>query len=112
MEYVKVSEKETFENAHGVETKLLYNKDNAQAVHITLQPGEALKKHVTPTDVFFYVLEGEGEVLVGDETMLARKDTLIDSPAGIVHTWSNKSNGVFRVLVVKAPKPKEKSRIL
>jgi len=44
---------------------MLYDTEHAQAVHIELKPGETLKKHITPVDVFFYVLEGRGVVEIG-----------------------------------------------
>ncbi len=34
---------EAKQNPHKVEVKQLYNKESAQVMHITLQPGEALK---------------------------------------------------------------------
>jgi len=77
-----------------------------------LEPGESLKKHITPVDVFFYVLEGTGIVEVGDEKKEVAADTLINSPAGIPHCWHNQSEQVFRVLVVKAPRPKDATKLL
>jgi mannose-6-phosphate isomerase-like protein (cupin superfamily) len=82
------------------------------AVVITLKPGEALKKHITPVDVFFYVLEGSGVVEIGDEKQTVGKDMLIESPARIPHRWSNEGTSVFRVLVVKVPKPTEETKLL
>ncbi len=55
----------------------LYNDESAQVMHITLQPGETLKPHITPVDVVFYVLEGSPTVLVGEESLVFDKDTLI-----------------------------------
>ena len=46
-------------------------------MHITLEAGESLKKHITPVDVFFYVLEGRGVVEVADERKEVGPDTLI-----------------------------------
>ncbi|MDD1724363.1 MAG: cupin domain-containing protein [Methanospirillum sp.] len=99
-------------NPHHVDARKIYDTDNAIAVMITLQPGESLKKHITPVDVFFYVLEGTGIVEVGDEKATCTKDMLIESPARIPHRWSNESSTVFRVLVVKVPKPKEETKLL
>ncbi len=99
-------------NPHGIETKKFHENDYVQAVHITLRPGEKLKKHITSVDVFFYVLEGIGIVEIGDEKKEVKKDTYIDSPAKIPHCWYNESNGLLRVLVVKTPNPPEKARIL
>ncbi len=100
------------ENAHGVSAKPLHSTEHVQTVMITLQPGEALKLHLTPVDAFFYVLEGEGVVEIGGEEARVHKDQLIDSPARIPHRLWNESDAVFRFLVVKTPRQKEKSRLL
>lgn len=99
-------------NPHNVSVRMLYDTEHAQAVHIELKPGEALKKHITPVDVFFYVLEGKGVVEIGDETQEISKDMLIESPAKIPHRLVNPGDGIFRVLVVKVPKPAEPTRLL
>ncbi len=99
-------------NPHNVSVRMLYDKENAQAVHIELKPGEALKKHITPVDVFFYILEGNGTVEIGDEQVSVSRDMLIESPAKIPHRLLNPGDGIFRVLVVKAPGPTEKTRML
>jgi quercetin dioxygenase-like cupin family protein len=99
-------------NPHGVSAKPIYDTPNAMAVHITLQPGESLKRHATPTDVFFYILEGDGLVEIGDEVQEVTRDLLIESPARVPHRLVNNSSSVFRVLVVKAPKPTESAKIL
>ena len=68
-------------NPHGVDARSISDTENAQVAHITLQPGEALKKHITPVDVVFYVLEGRGVVEIGEERTEVEADTLIESPA-------------------------------
>ncbi|WFN33969.1 cupin domain-containing protein [Methanogenium sp. S4BF] len=100
------------ENPHQVDARVAYDTEHAMAVVITLQPGEELKKHITPVDVFFYVLEGTGVVEIGDEEEVVGKDQLVESPAGIPHRWFNRSEAPFRVLVVKVPKPTKGTRIL
>ena len=99
-------------NPHHVDARKIYDTPHAMAVVITLQPGEALKKHITPVDVFFYVLEGTGFCEIGDEKQVVSRDMLVESPARIPHTWSNESGSVFRVLVVKVPKPTEETKLL
>lgn len=54
-------------NPHGVDVRKIYESEKIQVAHITLKPGEQLKKHVTPVDVLFYVLQGTGVVEIGDE---------------------------------------------
>jgi len=96
---------ETTNNPHGVDARKLHGNEHVQVVHMHLKAGECLKKHTTAVDVFFYVLEGEGIVEIGDEKMTVSKDMLIDSPKNIPHCLYNESNADFRVLVVKTPSP-------
>jgi quercetin dioxygenase-like cupin family protein len=99
-------------NPHHVDARKVYDTEHATAVVITLQPRETLKKHSTPVDVFFYVLEGSGMVEIGDEKQSVVKDMIIESPARIPHLLFNDSKTVFRVLVVKVPKPTEATKLL
>ena len=99
-------------NPHHVDARKIYESPHAVAVVITLNPGEALKKHITPVDVFFYVLEGSGVIEIGDEKQKVGKDNLVESPARIPHRWINEGPSVFRVLVVKVPKPTEETKLL
>lgn len=112
MKIKKVDNAEVSNNPHNVDARKIYDTEHGQAVHIKLNPGESLKRHITPVDVFFYVLEGNGIVEIGDEKKEVGPDTLIESPAKIVHCWYNESNEPLRVLVVKVPRPTESTRIL
>jgi len=64
-----------------------------------------LIKHATPVDVFFYILEGNGIVEIGDEKQHVTKDMLVDSPKNIPHCLYNDGDEDFRILVVKTPRP-------
>ncbi|HCE57753.1 MAG TPA: cupin domain-containing protein [Prolixibacteraceae bacterium] len=108
----KLSEKLVEETPHKVNIRKLYDKESAQAMHIILLPGEALKPHITPVDVFFYVLEGTPEILVGEEKVQINADVLVESPKDIVHCIYNHSTQVARILVVKAPRPTMQAKLL
>ncbi len=112
MKVTKISDHEDRPNPHKVSAKTIYDHDLAQCVHILLRPGESLKKHITPVDVFFYILEGEGTVEIGEETATVSKDMIIESPAKIPHRLINPGDTDFRFLVVKTPKPKEGTKVL
>jgi mannose-6-phosphate isomerase-like protein (cupin superfamily) len=105
MKTISYKEIETTKTPHGVEAKKIHDNENVQVVHMVLKPGESLKKHITPVDVFFYVLEGEGIVEIGDEKQKVSQDMLVDSPKNIPHCLYNEGSDIFRVLVVKTPKP-------
>ncbi len=112
MRIVKWEDVEVMKTPHGVDVRKLYDTEHAQIIHITLKPGESLKRHITPVDVAFYVLEGKGIVEIGDEKQEVEKDTLIDSPANIPHCWYNESDSTLRFLVIKVPRPTKQTKLL
>lgn len=112
MKITRISDLPISQNPHHVDARKVYDTEHATAVVITLRPGEALKKHITPVDVFFYVLEGTGVVEIGDERGTVGPAHLVESPAKIPHRWSNEGNETFRVLVVKVPRPTSETKLL
>ena len=112
MKIVDWKEESIVETPHRVDVRKLYDHDNAQVMHILLSPGETLKPHITPVDVFFYILEGSVDVRVGDETVTVGSDRLVESPKDIVHCLSNSSDADARIMVVKAPKPVTSTKVL
>ena len=112
MKIIDVKKAHCLANPHGVDARKLYDTEYAQVMHLTLKPGEQLKRHITPVDVFFYVLEGNGIVEIGEEKNEVGPDTLIDSPARIPHCWYNRGSEMLRILVTKAPRPIESTKVL
>ena len=86
---------------HKVDVRKIHGSPVTDIVVISLQPGESLKKHLTPVDVLFYVLEGQGTVVIGDEQEKVEKDSLIQSPKNIPHLLINDSDSLFQVMVIK-----------
>lgn len=109
---LQIPESEDVRKIHNTSAYPLHANEHVMATMIALQPGEAMRLHATPVDVFFYVLEGTGIVEIGDERETVVADMLIDSPARIPHRLLNESDAVFRFLVVKTPRPTEESRFL
>ena len=105
----ELSTTEVMQNPHGVDARNLYTRDEAMVSVITLAPGESLRRHITPVDVAFYVLQGTGVVEIGVERQEVNADTLVESPKDIRHCWYNEGSAVLRVMVIKAPKPTEKT---
>lgn len=112
MKIVDWKEQSIIGTPHKVDVRKLYERDSAQVMHIILNPGESLRPHITPVDVFFYILEGAVDVRVGDETVTVGSDRLVESPKDIIHCLSNSSTVTARIMVVKAPKPVTSARLL
>ena len=97
------------QNPHGIEAKKIYNHSEAQIMHLRLKAGEALKPHITPVNVAFYVVEGNPTIEVGNEKILVKPDDLVESPKDIMHCIYNDTDKIVRVLVMKLPKPTAKT---
>lgn len=112
MNFYKVDDVSVSKNPHDIDARTLVDTNDVQVVHINLKPGEKLKKHITHTNVTFYVIDGEGYVEIGDEKEKVSKNTIIESPKNIPHCWYNESKSDLKILVIKAPRPTTKTKIL
>ena len=112
MEITNCSKSGSMKNPHGIKASKLYDTDLAEIMHIQLNPGDSLVKHITPVDVVFYVLEGEATINIGDEIETVSADNLVKSPKRVPHNISNKSDTPLRVMVIKLPKPTEATIII
>ena len=112
MQIIKPAERPLKDNPHGVDVRGLFRGEHAQVSLISLQPGERLRLHRTPVDALFYLLEGRGIVTVGTEEAEVDAEALVDSPAGLPHTWRNTGDGVLRILVLKTPPQSEPTELL
>ena len=95
-----------FQNPHGVLAKKLHDTEHVDVIRIELEPGQTLKPHATPVDVFFYVLEGDPTVQIGDERERVAEGSLVYSPADIPHLVANEGDTRVCFLVVKTPNPR------
>ncbi len=112
MKVTRYQNQEIKDTPHKIDVREIYSKESAQAMLMTLKSGESLKPHKTPVDVFFFIVEGYPTIHIGTESEICEVNTLIESPADIVHYISNESDSLARILVVKAPRPVSSTRVL
>ena len=67
-----------------------------------LAPGKVLEAHVDPYEEIYYVLQGEGLMMVGDEKQKVRSGDAIWIPYGAVHSLENDGERDCVILVVAA----------
>ena len=69
-----------------------------------LEPGQAQPVHDhADQDKFYFVIEGEGEFVVGDETQTVAAGGVVWAPAGVRHGVTNASRARLVVLMGIAP---------
>ncbi|MBC7217943.1 MAG: cupin domain-containing protein [Candidatus Caldatribacterium sp.] len=103
MEYCSLDEAVLVASSEAFSGWKMYDRENVQVVHILVPPGGSVPLHATPQDVLFYVLEGYGVFVIGEEEKQVGPHTLIASPRGLPHGVRNESLGSLRFLVVKLP---------
>jgi len=74
------------------------------------EPGQEHQPHThCDRDKIYVVLDGEGEVTIGDETSRIRTGDLALAPADVVHSLRNPGPGRLVVMIVIAPAPPPKT---
>lgn len=105
MESVKIEEGRIIKDDSGVVARVVYSAPEAMIVHIDLSPGGLVKPHVTSVDMEYFVVEGRGLFILGEESMEAGPGTCIPNPKGLSHGIHNLGSGHLRVVAVKNPRP-------
>jgi len=73
------------------------------------EPGQEHQAHAHEgQDKLYFVLDGSGEVTVGDETELLTAGDLALAPAGVMHSVKNPGPNRLVVLTILAPPPRAK----
>lgn len=99
-EHVGVGEGRWFKSTIFLSPNMLVGMD-------CLEPGQAQAPHShAGRDKLYYVVEGEGEFTVGDETRRLGPGGLAWAPADTAHGVANVGAGRLTLLIAMAPEPK------
>ena len=91
------------ENPHNADVRLLQASENLLSLHLHLKPQEQLTPVKTETEAVFFILEGNPEILIENETHIAEPNSLIHCPANSIHCINNPSDTEARIFIVKKP---------
>ncbi len=89
--------------------KVLYQTDNIKVIAAYFKPGQFIPVHTPGVDVVICVLEGDAEIVAGEEKFVAKKNDLIVVPKGIKR--GVKALTELSLLHVVQPAPSEKDHI-
>ena len=85
--------------------KPVYQTEEMKVVLAYFKPGQFIPVHSPQVDVVLCVLDGEAEIVAGDEVVTAKKDDLIIVPKG--HKRGVKALSELTLLHVVQPPPGE-----
>lgn len=89
----------------------LYSDSLVSSFVIFIKKEVKAHKHVTHSE-HVYILDGEGEMMVGDKTMKVKKGDMIFIPKGTVHFLKVTSATPMKVISVQAPMFDGKDRVI
>jgi quercetin dioxygenase-like cupin family protein len=89
--------------------KALYQTDNIKVIAAYFKSGQFIPVHTPGVDVVICVLEGEAEIVAGEEKFVAKKNDLIVVPKGIRR--GVKALTELSLLHVVQPAPSEKDHV-
>ena len=84
---------------------VVYQSAGIKVVLAYFKTGQFIPVHTPEVDLVLYILEGEAEVVAGDERLTARKDDLIIVPKGLKR--GVKALTELTILHVVQPPPSE-----
>jgi quercetin dioxygenase-like cupin family protein len=88
----------------GGELTVKVSREEIDALEIECGPGFGPGPHTHETEVdSFYILEGELEFTLGDETVRAGPGSFVSAPPGVVHGFKNPGPGRARFLNMHTP---------
>jgi len=84
-------------------TQLLHDSPNARLVIFGLEAGQEVQPHVSSSEVFMHVVEGQGDVLVGETRHPALAGDLFVCAPHVPHGFRAESRMI--VLATITPRP-------
>ncbi len=103
MKIIRMSDIKGELNRKGFLTKTLINHKNTAVRNIILQPGEVIPPHAVDVDVFFYVVKGNGTIVIGGDDNLVKEQDIVVCPPNTYMSVKADQGGEFSFLNVKTP---------
>ena len=81
--------------------RVMISQPTMDLVQLVLDPGAYLAPHTTPMDVVFFIHEGDGQVILGEEPLPVKRGDAVACPGEMAHGLRNTGDAFFKVLVMK-----------
>ena len=85
----------------GFDAWKLVEHDDTAIIRINMKAGHTVAAHVNEKDVVFYVLSGEGELIIDGQAFLPKVGDSIVVGKGKTRSWTVIGNTALELLVVK-----------
>lgn len=98
---VKHCDAELRNNPFDADVRVLFSQSDLDVLHLTLEPQQILNKVQLAGYAFFYILEGNPEVIIDDEGQFVQAEAMVYCPQGSWHCINNPGDSQARILIFK-----------
>lgn len=101
---IKVSRLSWVQNVCNQRLREVWKSDKASIAYVEMNPGNVSLDHQhREFTELYYILSGEGLLLVGEKNFFVREDMLVEIPPNTVHRLENLGTSILRHLVISLP---------
>lgn len=73
----------------------------AEVIRLVIPPGKSQEMHDNPSDVIFYIMKGEGELMIEKEKVQLGPDSCLEVKTGNKRAWKNGGREELILLVIR-----------
>jgi len=85
----------------GLNALKLFSDSTLEILHITLSVGERIDTHKNSIDVVFYVLSGNGELVVDTDIHNIESGSCLEVPKELDRSWENTGDQALCLMAIK-----------
>ncbi len=89
------------ENPFNADVRILFSREDIEFLTLKLKPQQNLAAVKINCDAFFYVVNGNPEVIINEEKYTAQINDFIFCPAGSNHCINNPNDDQSFIIVIK-----------
>lgn len=82
--------------------RALFTDDHVKVLAFSFEPGQSLAEHTSPHPAILHVLEGEGEITLGDDTVAVRPGSWVHMDARLRHGIHARTPFLMLLLVFRS----------
>ncbi len=94
-EHVKVPDR-------GILSTTLQADARAKIIQFVFAPGEELSAHTSPFPAILYIVKGDADLTLGEDSKQASEGTLVHMPAQLPHSVTAKTEVVMLLIMLRS----------
>ena len=103
MRHFNLDDLKTEINIRGIKAKTMVDHKNATIKNLMLGKGESIPNHQVPVDVTFFILEGQGQLSIGETTYQIKANDILTCPPNTIMSVKADDKSSLSFINIKTP---------